>query len=114
MKELNYDEYYEQYDDLKEKFKQNKKNYKSKHNEKTLDYEDFHFDMRFYDRDDDLKEIFKELRLGGEIKTYDVELVKNIVKEKNIKKKIGVFLFRGFTVEITNYNSKKVFCIRRG
>ena len=36
MKELNYDEYYEQYDDLKEKFKQNKKNYKSKHNEKTL------------------------------------------------------------------------------
>ena len=35
---------------------------------KTLDYEDFHFDMRFYDRDDDLKEIFKELRLGGEIK----------------------------------------------
>ena len=68
--------------------------------------------FRIYSRDDDIFEVNKLIALGEEIKTKDIELVKNIIKTNKIKKKLGTYNFRDYILEILSFNYKKIFCIR--
>ena len=79
---------------------------------KDKDSENF-FEKEFYTRDDDVSEIKKILSFGEEIKTKDIELVKVLIGQRKIKKKIGVYNFYDFILEITtDFQRKKVFIIR--
>ena len=68
--------------------------------------------FRIYSRDDDIFEVNKLIALGEEIKTKDIELVKNIIKTNKIKKKLGTYNFGDYILEILSFNDKKIFCIR--
>ena len=69
--------------------------------------------FRIYSRDDDILEINELISLGEEIKTKDIELVKYIIKQNQIKKKLGTYTFGNHILEILSFNDKKIFCVRR-
>ena len=42
----------------------------------------------------------------------DIELVKTITKENKIKKKVGIYYYNGYILEIKSVENKKIFFIR--
>ena len=117
MKEDYYDDYdYEVINHQKEHY--NRKKEKEKVKNKRRQQKEISFieneleSFRIYSRDDDIFEVNKLIALGEEIKTKDIELVKNIIKTNKIKKKIGTYSFGDYILEILSFNDKKIFCIR--
>ena len=89
----------------RERFRRkNQKDFHSYEGEKDPSY--------YYSRDDDIKELKKIISSGEEIKTNDIELVKTITKENKIKKKVGIYYYNGYILEIKSVENKKIFFIR--
>lgn len=117
MKEDYYDDYdFEVINHQKEHY--NRKKEKDKVKNKRRQQREISFieneleSFRIYSRDDDIFEVNKLIALGEEIKTKDIELVKNIIKTNKIKKKLGTYNFGDYILEILSFNDKKIFCIR--
>ena len=64
----------------------------------------------------DMIEIYERLLNGEEIKLFNLEMAKKVLKNKKIKNKVGSYKFdNGYILEIISFiNDKNVFLIRKG
>ena len=105
------------YSEVDEQITLNEKIYKRERFNRKIKIKEEHigfFEKEFYSRDDDVSEIRKLISFGEEIKTKDIELAKKIVNQRKIKKKLGIYNFENYILEISTLplDNKKIFLIR--
>ena len=94
------------------------KNKRKNNSFKNIEYMESNplLDNYFTSSYDDIREIQERIFDGEEVKLFDVESVKKVLKTKKITNKIGSYQFdNDMILEILTYfDNKKVFLIRKG
>lgn len=97
----------------KNKRKQQKNSFKDI---EFLENNNYTTDNHYSNNGHDISEIHERLLNGEEIKIFDLEITKRILRNKQIKNKVGSYNFdNGYILEIISFiDDKNVFLIRKG
>ena len=97
----------------KNKRKQQKNSFKDI---EFLENNNYTADNHYSNNGHDISEIHERLLNGEEIKIFDLEITKKILRNKQIKNKVGSYNFdNGYILEIISFiDDKNVFLIRKG
>ena len=80
-----------------------------------LENNNYENDNYYSNNGHDIVEIHDRLSKGEEVKLLDLKMAQRILKNRNIKNKVGSYKFDGYILEILSFiNDKNVFLIRKG
>ena len=110
--------YAEQHHRKKGKDKNKRKQNNSLRSHKNIEYMETNplLDNFFSNNYEDVREIQQKILDGEEVKLFDIEIVKKVLKNKKFVNKIGSYQFDdNLILEILTYfDNKRVFLIRKG